>query len=260
MALLEVRQLSVRFGGLFALSDVSFAVPAGAIMGLIGPNGAGKTTAFNCVTRIYAPNSGSIHFDGHDLLRYRPHEIIGLGIARTFQNLELCKRLKSIDNVMLGAHTQIKNSLFSVGLGLPHAHASEREARKRAEEALELMGVSDISEELTGGLPYGTLKMVELARALVARPRLLLLDEPAAGLNTAEREGLSRVIRRLRDQSGITVLMVEHDMHMVMSLCEQIVVLDFGKKVAEGSPDQVKNDPAVIEAYLGEAEPVAVET
>lgn len=260
MALLEVRDLTVRFGGLLALSEVSFDVEPGAIAGLIGPNGAGKTTVFNCITRIFAPSAGAIRFAGQDLLRLKPYQVVECGIARTFQNLELNRRLRVIDNVMLGAHSRIRTSLLAAGLRLPSSRRAEETALQRSREALALLGISNLQDEITGGLPYGTLKMVELARALAAQPRLLLLDEPAAGLTTAERGHLGEVIRRIRRELGITILMVEHDMQMVMSLCEHLVVLDFGRKLAEGSPEQVRSNPAVVEAYLGEADAVAAET
>ncbi len=257
MALLDCAGLSVRFGGLLAVSDVTLSVPEGGIFGVIGPNGAGKTTLFNCLARIQVPDTGSIRYRNRDLLRYRPHEIVRLGIARTFQNLELSKRMSAIDNVLLGAHSQLSYGFWSAGFKLKSVQQDEARAVHQAKEAMELLGVAQFENELAASLPFGVLKRVELARALVSRPRLLLLDEPAAGLNTAERETLSRLIRRLRDQLGITVLLVEHDMSMVMSLCDRIAVLDFGKKVAEGTPVEIQNHPAVIEAYLGEAEAVA---
>ena len=251
--LLSVRGVSVRFGGVVALDDVIFDVVQGQIAGLIGPNGAGKTTLFNCLSRLYQPSGGEILFEGASVLAVPRHRIPDIGIGRTFQNVALFDKLTVLENVMVGRHSQTGSSFLANALRLPSVVAEQKAARERAMALIDFMDLNGFVHWPAGGLPFPIRKRVELARALAAQPKLLLLDEPAAGLNHEEVETLETQIRRVRDGLGVTVLLVEHHMSLVMSVSDKVVTINFGRKIAEGTPDEVKRHPEVIRAYLGTA-------
>ncbi len=251
--ILEVKDLAVSFGGIKAVNGLTFSVHEGEIVSVIGPNGAGKTSAFNCISGFYRPNQGSVVFDGSPITRNKPSRITQLGMARTFQNVRLFKEMTVLENVKTGMHTRLKQNVFDAMLHTPRYRRSEAQCTEDARGWLDFVGFRADDELLVTQLPYGEQRRVEIARALATQPKLLLLDEPAAGLNHNEKQELMELIRKIRNL-GVGIVLIEHDMGLVMEISERIVVLNYGKEIADGTPEQIKNDPAVIAAYLGEDE------
>ena len=252
MSLFEVENLGIHFGGIRAVDNVSFAVEAGEIFTIIGPNGAGKTTTFNLISRIYDPTTGTIRFDGRDITGVAPHRIAAMGIARTFQNIELFDNASVLANLLLGRHCHAKTGLLANTLFLPSVRRAEREHRQKVEEVIDFLDLQRHRDARVGGLPYGVRKVVELGRALASEPKLLLLDEPSSGLNTEETDDMAFWITDLKEELGITVLMIEHDMNLVNRVSDRVLALNYGKTIAMGTPQEVQVDADVVKAYLGD--------
>ncbi len=251
MSLLRVDHLSIQFGGIKAVNDVSFEVIEGEVFTIIGPNGAGKTTIFNMISRLYAPTAGRVLFGEHDLTRLAPHAIAGLGIARTFQNIELFEHATVLDNLLIGRHCHRRTGLLADCLFLPSVHRAEREQREAVERVIDLLDLAHYREARVAGLPYGVRKVVELGRALAMQPKLLLLDEPSSGLNVEETDDMAWWIRDIKQDLGVTVLMVEHDMNLVARVSDRVLALNYGQVLTTGTPAEVQRHPDVVEAYLG---------
>jgi branched-chain amino acid transport system ATP-binding protein len=257
--LLEAKEISKNFGGITAVQKVDFNIPRQSIVSLIGPNGAGKTTFFNLVTGIYTPSTGQILFDGQPLENLKTHDVTKRGIARTFQNIRLFSNMTALENVMVGEHARLSTGLFGAVFRTPRVKAEEKMAREKASSLLEYVGLGGKDDEFAKNLPYGDQRRLEIARALATDPKLLLLDEPSAGMNPNESARLTRLVDKLRRERGVTVLMIEHDMKVVMEISDRVTVLNFGRKIAEGKPEEIKANTEVIEAYLGKAYAQAVE-
>lgn len=258
MNILKVEGLSISFGGLKAVDNVSFEVPEKSIYGLIGPNGAGKTTIFNCISGFYKPDTGKVLFatkdEEIDLVKYKVHQVIGKGLARTFQNVELFKMMTILENIMVGDHTNTKGNILAEGFRLQFIKKDEKRVKEKALKIMDFLGLTGMGNLPAAAQSYGTQKLIELGRALISDPKIIILDEPAAGMNATETKELAKLVRRIRDEFGITVLLVEHDMGLVMDICEKICAINFGKKIAQGTPKEIQSNEAVQEAYLGKGD------